>query len=241
MQVKRESNPAVNAVPSDQTGGVSCVLAGSHPGLPSSHDMQCMTGSVDSKSSPCSLWADYFDSFPILSEFDLRSGVNSSTGSSIASSVSCESWSSPGSGSPFSDCNADDSPFDEHSVPTSVIDEIVQTLKMDGYNFDHLGDEIIDMQGNQVTVKQEQEAANQMCYLQGPVYASLTPPKLQQMEPSRKYNFGLLNGNSGCGTSNQMNGMMMTNMASYEPLPEGKWCPSNGVSGPLPPMSKSHL
>lgn len=238
MQVKCESNPTPDILPADQTISTTCSLPGPHISLPSSHDMQCGI-TVDSKSSPCALWAEYFDSFPILSEFDLRSGVNSSTGSSIASSVSCESWSSPGSGSPFSECDAEDSPFDEHSVPTSVIDEIVQTLKMDGYNFDHLGDEIAEMQGNQVMVKQEQESLNQMCYLQGPVYTSLTPPKLQQMEPSRKYgSYGLANASGGMVPSHQMNNVLMTNMNSYDQLLDSKWCSSDGVAGSLPPLSK---
>lgn len=175
-----------------------------HPSV--SHDMPCLTtstnyssnsgsnkgisnNSTDCKSSPYSLWAEYFDNFPVLTEFDLRAGATNSTGSSIASSsinssspsTSSEesSWSSPGSGSPFSDCDTstpvDVSPFDDHSV----IDEIVQTLKMDGYNFDHLGDEIIDLPPtNCQQIKQEQI---DMCYIpQQPVYMSLNRTKLPQ-------------------------------------------------------------
>jgi len=180
-----------------------------------SQDMQC-----GDKSSPYSLWADYFDNFPNLTEFDLRSQAPcGSTGTSIASSASSESW-SPGSGSPFSD--QEDSAFiDDHAVPTSVIDEIVQTLKMDGYNFDHLGDEIMDMPMGAV-VKHEQEMTGSPCVLQNPVYTSLTPPKLQQYD--RKYN------NNNNTTTSNMNTLI------YDQILDNKqWCtPQNA----LPPMSK---
>lgn len=161
----------------------------------SKNDNSSNCNAVVDKSSPYSLWAEYFDNFPILTEFDLRAGASNSTGSSVVSSVvnssspssSSEegSWStSPAGGSPFSDCDPhtppdSDSPFDE----TSVIDEIVQTLKMDGYNFDHLGDDIIDLPStNCQHIKQEHPdlcSQQQMCYIQQPTYASLNRPKHQ--------------------------------------------------------------
>lgn len=209
--------------------------------LLSAVDMQC--GVNNDKSSPYSLWAEYFDNFPILTEFDLRSGVNNSTGSSIisSSSGSCGSWSSPGSGSPFSECEAEESPFDDSSVPTSVIDEIVQTLKMDGYNFDHLSDEIIDVpQHHQLPVKQELDMSNQPCYMQNPVYASLHPPKLQQMDHSRKYS---MTSNNAISAMNAINNNTMSLNLNHTNSHEGglddNWCtstPSNMT--PLPPISK---
>ena len=233
-----------------------------------SHDMQtCQSGinttfacnnsnhsahqqQQDKSSSGYSLWAEYFDAFPVLTEFDLRSGVNGSTGTRIASSSSApsENWSSPGSGSPFSDCEQDDTTFiDDHAVPTSVIDEIVQTLKMDGYNFDHLGDDIMDSTANTTSayhVKQEQDLSNQQaCYLQSPVYTSLSPPKLQlhpDSNAARKYvnindntTMHIANDNNN-NNINYMNNNM-NNLSIFDQVIDGKWC-NNNTS--LPSMSK---
>lgn len=200
----------------------------------------------DKSSSGYSLWAEYFDAFPVLTEFDLRSGVNGSTGTSIASSssASSENWPSPGSGTPFSDCEQDDTAFiDDHAVPTSVIDEIVQTLKMDGYNFDHLGDDIMDSTNTtSYPVKQEQDMSNQQpCYLQSPVYTSLCPPKLQlHPESSAARKYVNMNDNSmhTCNDSNNNINYMnnnMNNLSIFDQVMDGKWC-DNTTS--LPSMSE---
>ena len=216
----------------------------------STHDMQCLpigsgqTALQDKNSY--SLWAEYFDNFPIVTEFDLRSGsaAAGSTGSSIASSSSSsENWSSPGSGSPFSDCEQDDSTFlDDHSVPTSVIDEIVQTLKMDGYNFDHLGDGIIDSTSS-YPVKQEQEVPALVCFAQNPVYTCLNAPKQEahsESNTTKKYNGSLSNGSSQtCSVAAVENNCLANNNMdisnAIDQTMENKWCNNTGT---LPSMSE---
>lgn len=269
MQVKQES--PVSEILSDhsQTQRTPEVVTTDLTNL-QSQDMQChsqhfATSPTNSSiqqqqqeksSSGYSLWAEYFDTFPVLAEFDLRAGAHAggSTGTSIASSSSSpsENWSSPGSGSPFSECEQEDTTFiDDHAVPTSVIDEIVQTLKMDGYNFDHLGDDIIDSNPSSYAVKQEHDMNNQQpCYLQNPVYTSLNPPKLElhlnntTTTANRKYsNVNTMHNNNANmhavnDNNNDINCMNnnMNTMSIFDQMMDGKWCNNNSTS--LPPMSK---
>lgn len=203
----------------------------------------------DKTFSPYALWAEYFETFPTQTDFDLRSGDSGgagSTGSSIASSTSSpassENWSGAESGgSPFSDCDPDESTLtDDHSVPTSVIDEIVQTLIMDGYNFDHLGDGLLDPP-HSYHIKQEHDLLEQQSYSRDAVYASLTPPKLQlHLEGSscqKKYNV-LNSDNNNLSTMNNnscFNNGSVNNMSVFDQMLDEKWCSSTAT---LPPMSK---
>lgn len=279
MQVKQEI--CINE-PVDNSHRPSTILPSVNSQLPSPPSMQCLASCdiipeapplqlQEKPTSTISLWSDYFDTFS--TEFDLRSGTGvsgcaggaGSTGSSIASSTSSpvsESWSSPASsGSPFSDSEQDDSAFiDAHSVPTSVIDEIVQTLKMDGYNFDHLGDDIMEISSSTPScyVKQEYEYQNQnqtSCYISNPVYTNLNPPKLQlhldnidNSNHARKQAIYANNPSTeNCDVFNNSNNNVMHNscmsngeMTSvFDQMMEGKWC--NGTATALPPMSKFHI